>query len=247
MYFYYDTTLDPAPANDAWWENDRIELFVNPNLENDTSNGAYKFDASQMHYQPGGVADITTMRTKPAGADANLQIHPELDKWGYSVKEDAPTGYTVEIFRPWIGGLLPDGMVFAELGNEIGFTININDSDVLDGSDNLYREAIAVWAGSGEPQLQSQSTNFFGTLILSDEVFTSNDIIFADSRMHVYPNPARAMLRVKNARAEINIFNMLGQKVLSADKATTEINISKLNAGMYVVQSGKYSQRLIIK
>ena len=103
---------------------------------------------------------------------------------------------------------------------------------------------------------------------LSDDrfeiIFTQNVLgvdTFNESLLTVFPNPVsngQLTLNLVNGNlrdANIEIYNMLGQKVLSENVSTstqqTTINASKLNSGVYIVNAtiagNTISKRIIIK
>ena len=103
---------------------------------------------------------------------------------------------------------------------------------------------------------------------LSDDrfeiIFTQNVLgvdTFNESLLTVFPNPVsngQITLNLVNGNlrdANIEIYNMLGQKVLSENVSTstqqTTINTSKLNSGVYIVNAtiagNTFSKRIIIK
>ena len=109
---------------------------------------------------------------------------------------------------------------------------------------------------SDEPQ--SLSDNRF------EIIFTQNVLgvdTFNESLLTVFPNPVsngQLTLNLVNGNlrdANIEIYNMLGQKVLSENVSTstqqTTINTSKLNSGVYIVNAtiagNTISKRIIIK
>ncbi len=61
-----------------------------------------------------------------------------------------------------------------------------------------------------------------------------------EAGLSVYPNPASDILNIKSENAqEINIYNIAGQKVMSAltNSGTTSISVENLEAGIYMIES----------
>ena len=57
--------------------------------------------------------------------------------------------------------------------------------------------------------------------------------------LNVFPNPANTYINVENAAgSQISVYNIAGQEVLSveSDEANETINVSNLNAGLYIVR-----------
>ena len=68
--------------------------------------------------------------------------------------------------------------------------------------------------------------------------------------MSVYPNPAVNQLQVVlSQNADIVIYNMMGQSVMSVkgNAGVNSVNISELTAGVYFVNAGNDTQKLIVK
>lgn len=67
------------------------------------------------------------------------------------------------------------------------------------------------------------------------------------SGIRLYPNPANDKLFIENAQDEINLFNLMGQQVLAQKvvAAKTEIDVSFLVSGIYVVKSRNGVQKFL--
>ena len=71
-----------------------------------------------------------------------------------------------------------------------------------------------------------------------------------NTHMSLYPNPAVSQLQVVlSQNADIVIYNIMGQSVMSVkgNAGVNSINISELNAGVYFVNAGNDTQKLIVK
>jgi len=101
------------------------------------------------------------------------------------------------------------------------------------------------------------TTCFYGQTSDVDEL--SKDSSFSKVQeikdFKMYPNPVtNGILRINtldNAQKSIQIFDILGKKVFSKRMISEELNISKLNSGVYILkvfESGKTATRkLVIK
>ena len=103
--------------------------------------------------------------------------------------------------------------------------------DDPDATDNLYQgltfELNDLFDGVGVPEVVSHNTH-----------------------MSVYPNPAADQIGVTlSQNADITIYNMMGQVVMTAEghAGANTINISNLTAGIYFVNAGTETQKLIVK
>ena len=72
----------------------------------------------------------------------------------------------------------------------------------------------------------------------------------------VYPNPTTGILQIKsneaNANYQVQVMNMVGQTVLTGQNMTTQIDLSGLNNGIYLLQltspqTGKGFMHKVIK
>ena len=123
-------------------------------------------------------------------------------------------------------------------------TFPSNNNANYDGSWNVY------------PFFESQNivisgTNGF-TLVKESSLLETSD--FDSGNFNLYPNPAKNNLTInsnKEPLTQIEIFNVLGQKVLNYNVSSTlseNINISSLNSGMYLVKINNLTtKRLIVK
>ena len=71
-----------------------------------------------------------------------------------------------------------------------------------------------------------------------------------NTSMNLYPNPAIDQLNITlNQNAEIAIYNIVGQKVMSVEghAGANNINISTLTSGVYFVNAGSATQKFVVK
>ncbi|WP_339661991.1 T9SS type A sorting domain-containing protein [Croceibacter atlanticus] len=150
------------------------------------------------------------------------------------------------------------------------YTLQLRLSDFENTSAYLvdsYLGTQTLLTNSGETLIQF-SVDDSEPQSLSDDrfeiIFTQNVLgvdTFNESLLTVFPNPVsngQLTLNLVNGNlrdANIEIYNMLGQKVLSENVSTstqqTTINTSKLNSGVYIVNAtiagNTISKRIIIK
>ena len=110
-----------------------------------------------------------------------------------------------------------------------------------------------------------------GTFVQSDETeagdnyyqgltFELNDIfpdagvgvpeVSHNTHMSIYPNPATDQIGVTlSQNADITIYNMMGQVVMTTEghAGVNSINISNLTAGIYFVNAGSETQKIVVK
>lgn len=99
---------------------------------------------------------------------------------------------------------------------------------------NDYAVTVTVLAKKGFYRLKMVNTD--GRFAYSDTVLLATNCHFP---VIIYPNPVKNVLYVKNAEAgsDYHIYNSIGQSVIvgSINTGNTEINMSRLSSGMYVI------------
>ena len=71
-----------------------------------------------------------------------------------------------------------------------------------------------------------------------------------NTHMSIYPNPATDQIGVTlSQNADITIYNMMGQVVMTTEghAGVNSINISNLTAGIYFVNAGTETQKIVVK
>ena len=114
----------------------------------------------------------------------------------------------------------------------------IDDFHLFDAL-NYATEATVTYGGL----TKSASNDDLGTIVEPDLAVSSESPI-ADSRLKVYPNPARdhiqVRLPIKDQPSEFFIYDMQGRSVLQGQSAQGQVvetvNIGSLNHGMYILQ-----------
>ena len=105
------------------------------------------------------------------------------------------------------------------------------------------------------PFFESQNIVISGTngfTLVRESGLNNSD--FESNNFNLIPNPAKNNLRIQsnnNPISKIEIFNILGQQVISIDSEdllTKNIDISSLNVGIYLVKINRLTtKRLIVK
>lgn len=135
----------------------------------------------------------------------------------------------------------------SDIGNgnisEYGYfdTFASNDNASFDGAWNVY-----PYFASGNIVISGD----FGFTLVRDENLSAGD--FTNSDFAIYPNPANTVLTISSNNTPIQtvvIYNVLGQQVMQYAFTETDsetINISSLNAGVYIVQINKTTTKRLI-
>lgn len=143
------------------------------------------------------------------------------------------------------------GLRFTKDGGETWETVDPADLYFLNSTQvftstaiNFGEESADIYIATSDLGLVKFELNL-ETLSVSDPEFISADLTT------IYPNPAKDFLNIacKKEVKSVEIFNMAGQKILVDNH--TEINISHLNKGIYLVrislESGKTETKKLIK
>jgi len=131
--------------------------------------------------------------------------------------------------------------------SEVGFFDSHPESNTATTSNGAWN--VYPFFASGNIVISDEDRGFL--LVKQSELLGVDDIVSTDFAM--YPNPAKTNLTItsKDVPLErIEIFNVLGQKVLSFDVAQTRshnMNISNLRSGVYLVKiNNNTSKRLVV-
>ncbi len=245
FYLFLEVTDDIDGKQDAKWKSDAVELFFNPDPGNDIP-----FDGENKNYTGSdGVTDalqITFARDTAAFDSGPGWV---IRDWDYEyVVVNQTSSYTFEVKLPWdslftdhtnIGDWIPDRTplaVSAEPGYSMGFDIMVTDYDENETFDAQNRDGHLQWANESGIDLSYMNTGLFGTITLDPNTLgqkTSSNNIMA------YPSPFSEYLNIKGLKKDhnIQIHNLLGQKVFSLENAGEEIlnlNLNHLNKGVYI-------------
>ena len=128
----------------------------------------------------------------------------------------------------------------------------LNSSDIFKlgrgvGGEYEFNGAIDDLKIYGSALTDTEVTSLFNNNTLSSSNFQSNNL-----KLNLYPNPATDLINIslETELKSIEIYSLLGQKVLTSDK--NQVNVSNLSKGMYMVRvedvEGSVStQKLIVE
>jgi hypothetical protein len=171
-----------------------------------------------------------------------------------------PTNVTIPIavFFQNTGDVLNTGdslhmTFFVEGQNVLNFKITLNDALATDSVSyvNLQQLSVATsslkdiktWCfGITEAYRSGVETAYSDTLCATFTIQSAGVNEITENETIIYPNPAKDVLKIDNVNnADIYIYNTIGQMVkrFSNVVGNTEINISDLNNGMYIVRIQK--------
>jgi hypothetical protein len=200
------------------WERDCIEVFFAAN-QTHTEDGTYQAGDFQVRCQ----RDDDTF-DEPGRLDGAVQIVTE-----YGV-ENAATEYSIEMIFSLdsisAGAENYDGI---ELGFEIACASNVDDA----------RAQQQFWNVNTDNQYQN--TLDFGNLVLAQKV-SKADVAEAAGYAFVSNN----MLKIKNTNGLVNVYNLKGALVLSANvDGSASLDVSALNKGMYIVKGANLQAKVV--
>jgi len=105
--------------------------------------------------------------------------------------------------------------------------------------------------------IQPVSGNFFGSYYYIDDVCVSADSmdclcneetgmkdVGETNRLLIHPNPTQGIFTVTNATTEIEVYDMVGCKVLATTKE--EIDLSSYAKGIYLVRVGEAVRKIVL-
>lgn len=205
------------------WESDRIELFFNVNSADmlDDSLGAIN-----------GPGNGTMQITSPWVQDAD-QAAAHFTNWqslvfnyGYVIDGDA---YDYEFAIPFTTLTNADGNAYVPSdGSQFGFQVAICDVDLADVANRKFLNWIDCDAWT--------SMHNAGIIEISDEEISVGIYNYEITSINMYPNPASTSVTIDAVFDEIEINNIIGQKVLSIQNIQSEIvDISNLETGIYFI------------
>ena len=123
------------------------------------------------------------------------------------------------------------------------FTIYDAGGDGLSAGQGLYGlKAGGTTLFSGRDFTDSESNEF------SYEV-TANTDEMPSASMSLYPNPTSGRVNIVNeGEQNVTVYNMAGQRVYEGvSNGTLQIDLKAFGAGVYAVQVGNETQRVIVK
>ena len=128
-------------------------------------------------------------------------------------------------------------------GTEQGFNVSSSGKLYFSG-DNLLVKPEATSTETSIPVSIIQKITF------TDEVLATQNVGLNKSNLQLYPNPSTDYIRIKSETKslDVKIYSLEGKLVVSGTyKSDEDINVSKLNAGIYLVQANGVTIKFIKK
>jgi hypothetical protein len=209
------------------------------------------------HYN-GGVSEMPVLVTT-AGQDLLVAVWMSMDDHNY---QGGATG-DMAFFKLFTRASLDNGLTWTPMQQ-------LTADFMFQLSEFAYPQAaitgntlVIACQEDGEPDSYLIGTG--GDLIAEDnfyqaftfdltELFPEYDgveeQVSNNTLMNVYPNPAVDQLNITlNQNADITVFNMVGQVVMTTEGhvGVNTINISNLTAGVYFVNAGSATTKFVVK
>lgn len=253
--------IDDDKHCDLWctgltdWQSDRSEIFFNVSgiLESTTLITGAMNDAPGGFGPKHGYYQFTSTYVEGATevVDAQVQQWPDMvNTWqGYKIVGDAHI-YEWKIPLTSLRKVVDTTDVPLAItdGLEIGFEILHKDVDDADnGTRRWWSSTSDGWAdiyGIGE-EVTPIGRVKFSSFTVSVPSMTTNF-----GKLAIYPNPASEVISIKvAAAAEVSIIDVTG-RVVATQRVTageTQINIGRLNKGLYFVKANGFTGKFIKK
>lgn len=211
----------------SWYEYDQTEIYLD--INDTLVDGRGVADESTGHYQAVG---------KFADGDATYKKSIEDDVrrpagfYAYTLDEE---NYTIEYAMQITsmvnsaGDTIDD--TYLKALDSIGFDVTIVDQD--EGETESRQRA--VWENEGGTDESYVIMDDCGSIKLVTATGVNSHNI--DNGLSVFPNPANDIITVSSEYAKLELFNQLGKRVMLLNDYQEDIDISKLQQGIYIVKT----------
>jgi len=140
---------------------------------------------------------------------------------------------------------------FAQTGVKIKYYTGTEQDFNVSASGKLYFLGDNLLV---KPEANSTETSIPVSIIqkitFTDEVLATQNVGLNKSNLQLYPNPSTDYIRIKSETKslDVKIYSLEGKLVVSGTyKSDEDINVSKLNAGIYLVQANGVTIKFIKK
>ena len=164
--------------------------------------------------------------------------HPNLDYNGGAVAVTDDGKKVVGYFRPFGPALLGEGFIYTQEGGRV----NLNDYVTSLGYDTMgFNFSLPLGISPNGKYIVGIGVreNDARGFVIKLPADLATEGVQLTNQLSVYPNPVQDILYLNNAdkNASIEIYNMVGQKVISMTAITKDgLDVSKLTKGVYIVK-----------
>lgn len=226
---YQKETIELPEVSYTVQDNNTLEVSVPTDEDNDNNTMTTTFERAAI-----STSSLTlNIHTDGYGSELRWNIK---DSSGTTIQQGGPYGNNQTLEIP------------IELDAQDCYTFNLMDTygdgggpvSLVDSNDNIIYTTTGTYA-TGE------SVNFSNGLLAVEDVNANS--------FSIYPNPSDGMVNIvtKNSNNTIEVYDLNGKKVYqnTNSQKTVNLNLSSLNAGVYLVKvsDGKSisTKKLIIK
>jgi hypothetical protein len=246
--FWNDTALFVycSTNDDAWfptwmttvqeYESDKFELYLDVNADIVDGKGA-KDGVGNGNYQYAPQFQETTMGDLIVWTDGTgngMTASDNYDGAGFSSME-----YSIA----WEDVLTSEGVAFDPFGQStMGFDVTFIDCDAAAGPRNRL-----VWSNDGTVGGLDESwatMDGVGVITLS----TGSAVQLKDvETLNVYPTVVSDYINIPSEVNSVEIFNSIGQRVMSIENPGTQVSVARLQTGIHFVKVKKDSNERVTK
>jgi hypothetical protein len=222
------------------WSVDGIELYfitTNDSTEgqavgNENSVGGMHFriqmneDGSASFPTAGGITDVVYVATN--------------DGYHCEIAIDLAAFLSYRVSTPVV--ITPGTTI-------MGFDATVNDSDIPDAAScENCRSALIAWY-SRKNALYGDASKAARMHFSSEIATTLPDVSDQSSAVKVFPNPAEKMIYVESefTLPDVQILNLTGAEVLNVKDYSKGIDVSSLQAGVYILKADNFVLKFTIK
>jgi hypothetical protein len=254
MYVAFDVIDDAytwLPTNTVdWWDDEAVEYFI----------GLYELQSPHQFNQTGAEPDYRLLFIPDALRRNDESLIYENGE-NYFFEGLGQSDYVVEAriaFSDFQGA--SDSVFVPERGMLVPFELFVADSDIPDGGNEgrlQWGDNPALNPSGGGPGVWSSTWIGLPDFVLGVEEVEQVPLAYSLSQN--YPNPFNPTTNIKyslaeNAHVNLNVYNVLGQKVTSLVNQTqsagfyeVQFNGSGLSSGVYIITLNAGSQKFTKK
>lgn len=230
---------------------------------------AYEFTLNQPDTLVGFQVHFAQVEENVSDLVFNFNAWDSLSLNNFSFTDDSTLIFTLENKKPYYVDSV-NGFTSYRLdtpiiiNSKIYFGWTQTDSRRLqvgyDVNSNLGRPHMFIYANGKWTTSSISTTGSPMIRLIFDSDYKGGNTAVADLEDNVltsvYPNPTTGILQIKsneaNANYQVQVMNMVGQTVLTGQNITTQIDLSGLNNGIYLLQltspqTGKGFMHKVIK